>query len=164
MTENKFKIEPTRPEDLPTLLALYEHARAFMAENGNPTQWINGYPQESLLQADMAAGRSYVCRADGKIVGTFMYFEGIEPTYRKIDGAWTNDRPYGVVHRITSDGSVKGTGGACIDWALERCGNLRIDTHRNNHPMQNLLKKKGFSYCGVVWMEDGSERIAFQKG
>ena len=30
-------------------------------------------------------------------------------------------------------------------------------------PMQNLLKKNGFSYCGVIYLEDGGKRIAFEK-
>ena len=37
--------------DLPRILALYAHARAFMAENGNPNQWGQTRPTE----ADIAA-------------------------------------------------------------------------------------------------------------
>jgi hypothetical protein len=29
--------------------------------------------------------------------------------------------------------------------------------------MQHLLDKNGFKYCGVVYLENGSERIAYQK-
>lgn len=29
--------------------------------------------------------------------------------------------------------------------------------------MQHLLDKNGFKYCGIVYVEDGTERIAYQK-
>ena len=90
--------------------------------------------------------------------------EGIDPTYLKIyDGQWKNDAPYGVVHRITSSGKVKGAASFCLDWAFSQCGNLKIDTHENNVVMQNLLKKNGFTYCGRIYVDDGGERLAFQK-
>ena len=40
---------------------------------------------------------------------------------------------------------------------------LRIDTHRQNIPMQNSLVKNGFRYCGIIYLESGDERIAYQK-
>ena len=79
------------------------------------------------------------------------------------DGAWLNDKPYGTVHRITSQNKRKGAASFCIDWCFAKCPNLRMDTHRDNLPMQSFLKKKGFKPCGVIQVEDGSERIAFQK-
>ena len=41
--------------------------------------------------------------------------------------------------------------------------NLKIDTHRDNYPMQKSLKKNGFEYCGIIYLADGNERLAFQK-
>lgn len=97
-------------------------------------------------------------------MGVFYYKEGRDRTYDVIEGGeWLSEAPYGVVHRITSDGTVKGTASFCLDWAFRKCGNLRIDTHRDNVVMQNLLKKNGFSYCGIIHVEDGSERLAYQK-
>jgi hypothetical protein len=29
--------------------------------------------------------------------------------------------------------------------------------------MQKLLSKLGYTYCGLIYLEDGAERIAFQK-
>ena len=89
----------------------------------------------------------------------------IEPTYRHIeDGAWLDDSPYGVVHRIASDGSVKGVGAFCIDWAFRQCGHLRIDTHGDNTVMQNLLARLGFRRCGTIYVEeDDFPRFAYEK-
>ena len=163
------KIRPSTAEDLPRMMEIYEHARAFMAEHGNPTQWgEKNWPPEDLLREDIAAGCSYVCEDDGRIVGTFYFTQGedIEPTYANIyEGAWQAGNTYGVVHRIASDGSVKGVGRFCIDWAYEQCGHLRMDTHGENTVMQNLLKSLGFTHCGTIYVEeDDYPRMAFEKG
>ena len=38
---------------------------------------------------------------------------------------------------------------------------IRIDTHPDNIPMQGLIRKMGFTYCGDVTIE--SRRLAFEK-
>lgn len=60
-------------------------------------------------------------------------------------------------------GTIRGAASFCLNWAFNKCGNLKIDTHRDNIVMQHLLDKNGFKYCGVVYLENGSERIAYQK-
>ena len=154
--------------DLPAMLAIYAYARSFMAEHGNPNQWgPTNWPPEALLREDIANGSSYVCVEGGNVVGTFFFRQGvdIEPTYRVItDGAWLDDSAYGVVHRIATDGRVKGVGAFCIDWAYSQCGHLRVDTHGDNTVMQNLLKKCGFARCGTIYVEqDNYPRLAFEK-
>lgn len=46
-------IRKARSEDLETILKIYEDARAFMAENGNPDQWKDGYPPKKLVEEDL---------------------------------------------------------------------------------------------------------------
>ena len=155
-------------EDLAQIMKIYEYARRFMAEHGNPNQWgPRNWPPEELIRKDIAAGKSYVCLNEGQIVGTFFFDCGtdIEPTYREIEkGAWTDNSAYGVVHRIAGNGAVKGIGSFCIDWAFRQCGHLRIDTHGDNYVMQNLLKKLGFTYCGIIYVtEDRDPRMAYEK-
>ncbi len=158
------EIRKTRIEELNQVMAIYAHARQFMAETGNPNQWGNMKPKREWIEADIIQGNSYVCVEDDKIAAVFFYKYGEDPTYVKIyDGAWVNDKPYGVVHRIASAGTVKGAGSFCLNWAYEQCCNLKIDTHRDNIVMQNTLKKNGFVYCGIIYLEDGDERIAYQK-
>jgi L-amino acid N-acyltransferase YncA len=158
------EIRKTRMEELDQVMAIYAHARKFMAEHGNATQWGHTKPARELVVEDILQGRSYVCVEDGQIAAVFFYQKGIDPTYNIIyDGAWKNDLDYGVVHRIASAGTVKGAGAFCLNWAFEQCGNLKIDTHHNNIVMQNLLKKLGFEYCGIIHLVDGDERLAYQK-
>ena len=161
-------IRHSTPEDLPRMLEIYEYARRFMAEHGNPLQWgPTRWPPEAQLRRDIEEGDSYVCLHQGRVVGTFFFRFGpdAEPTYRDItDGRWEDESPYGVVHRLAGDGSVKGVGAACLDWAFARCGHVRIDTHGDNLVMQSLLAKLGFVPRGTVHVaEDPYPRIAFEK-
>lgn len=158
------EIRRTKPEELDQVMAVYAYARKFMAEHGNPTQWGTTKPAREEVIEDIALGNSYVCVENGEIAATFFYEEGIDPTYIKIyDGAWVNEEPYAVVHRIASTKVIKGAGSFCLNWAFEQCGNLKIDTHRDNTVMQNTLKKNGFVYCGIIYLENGEERLAYQK-
>ena len=154
--------------DFERIMDIYTIARDFMARNGNPNQWgPTNWPPTALVHDDIACGKSFVCEHDGRIVGVFFYDFGtdIEPTYRVIhDGTWRDNGPYGVVHRIASDGSVKGVGRAGIEWAFTQCGHLRIDTHPDNIVMQHLLAKLGFAHCGTIYVEeDDYPRLAYEK-
>lgn len=150
--------------EIDLLMEKYRDARRFMREHGNPDQWGNNYPPWKIVEKDVQEGNCYVCEEEGRIVGVFYYRKGRDADYAVIEeGQWLSDAPYGVVHRIVSDGTVKGTASFCLSWAFGQCGNLRIDTHRDNKVMQKLLRKNGFSYCGLIHIEDGSERLAYQK-
>ena len=163
------RIRKTTESDFDRIMEIYAYAREFMARTGNPNQWgpTNWSPAD-LIHEDIRSGNSYVCvNDDEKVIGTFFFTQGqdIEPTYRAItDGAWLDDSPYGVVHRIASDGSERGIGQFCLGWAYEQCGHLRIDTHTDNKVMQNLLTKLGFTRCGIIYViEDNNPRYAFEK-
>lgn len=150
------------------MLRIYVSARSFMASHGNPNQWgPNKWPPAELLLEDIRSKHSYVCVSEGRIVGTFFFLcgEDPEPTYHTIyDGAWIQDPPYGVMHRIASDHTVQGVGTFCLDWAFQQCRHLRIDTHGDNAVMQGLLKKLGFVRCGIIYVrQDKAPRIAFEK-
>lgn len=162
-------IRKSTEQDLARIMEIYACARRFMAEHGNPNQWgPTNWPPESLIRNDIANENSYVCvnEAD-EILGVFYYVYGkdIDPCYANItDGEWIDSSPYGVVHRIASSGAEKGVGEYCLNWAFERSGHLRIDTHGDNIVLQNLLRKLGFTHCGTIYVEeDDLPRMAFEK-
>ena len=164
----RLRIRKACGDDLGRIMEVYAVARAFMAAHGNPNQWgPTHWPPEELVRHDIAEDKSYVCEFEGRVVGVFFYDfgENPEPTYAHVqDGSWLDCGPYGVVHRIASDGSVKGVGTACLIWAFARSGHVRIDTHADNAVMQRLLGKLGFARCGTVFVrEDNDPRIAFEK-
>ena len=155
-------IEKARLEDLPEILGVYEAAREFMRTHGNSTQWGTTYPTERMLREDIAAGELYIIRENGAIHGCFLMMERPEPTYQVIDGAWKTDGPYLTLHRVAGDGQVRGVFDAMLDFAKARSGHIRLDTHHNNVVMQHLAERSGFQRCGIVYMEDGTPRIAYE--
>ena len=162
------EIRHSTEKDFTQIMEIYNYARRFMAEHGNPNQWgPTHWPPEQLIHNDILSGTSYVCVHEKRVVGTFFFLTGIdiEPVYRHIEnGKWMNDSAYGVVHRLAGDGSVKGIGEFCLNWAYRQCGHLRIDTHGDNIVMQNLLKKMGFTHCGTIYVEeDNYPRLAYEK-
>lgn len=148
--------------DLDEIMRVYAAAKAFMVATGNESQWNNGYPQRELIEEDIAKGQCYVCEENG-IRGVFAFILGVDPTYGYIeDGAWKNERPYGTVHRIGSDGTIGGIFNASLDFCKNIIPDLRIDTHENNHVMQKLILNYGFERCGIIYIDDGTPRIAYQ--
>ena len=158
------EIRPAAPADLPALLAIFDRARRFMAANGNPGQWTPAYPGAALVAADIARGDCYVCVQGGRIEGVFSLIFGPDPTYARIEnGAWPDDAPYATVHRLASAGRARGVGRFCLDWCARRAGTLRADTHADNRIMQHLLQSAGFVRCGVIYTDDGSPRLAYER-
>ena len=140
------EIRKTKPEELNILIRMYENARIFMASHGNPLTMGEHLSCTTDPDGRYSSGNSYVCVEHDKIIATFYYKEGIDDTYVRIyEGQWLNEAPYGVVHRITSDGTIRGAASFCLNWAFNKCGNLKIDTHRDNIVMQHLLDKNGLN-------------------
>lgn len=157
----KFRIRPAKPEDLKQIGKVYVHARRFMAENGNPTQWKCEHPHHELLEEDIRQGRLYVAERAEEIRGVFAFVIGEDPTYGYIEqGAWLSDSVYGTIHRIASLGG--GVFPAALAFCREKCAHIRIDTHADNKPMQHLVHKYGFVKCGIIYVEDGTPRIAYE--
>jgi|SRR5690554_2522218 len=159
------KIREATSMDLEAILKVMDLAKEFMNQTGNSTQWVNGYPSREVLLNDLDLKHGFVCEYESKIVGYFCFIKGNnpEPTYSLLEnGTWLNHLPYGVVHRLASDGTIKGVAKACFDYCFSQIENIRVDTHRNNQPMQNFLKNYGFKRCGTIYVSDGSPRDAFQ--
>ena len=150
--------------DIPEIEKIYEAARTYMREQGNMHQWAGGYPSREIIENDITKGNLYKVTDEQGIVAVFCYFEGIDPTYNKIyGGEWLNSEPYGVIHRIAVAKHRVGVASLCFEYCFNRCGNLKIDTHRDNIPMRKSLAKNGFTECGIIYLESGDERIAFQR-
>ena len=147
------------------VMELSAQARGIMRASGNVLQWADGYPQRELFLDDIDHGNSYLMEDDGVAVGAFTLIVAPDPTYAKIyHGAWVDDEhPYGVVHRICSRPQAHGVFSSIMEFCFAQIGNVRIDTHRDNHIMRHLLARHGFHYCGIIYLSNGDERLAFQK-
>ena len=155
---------PATTDDLDRIMELYDVARRFMRANGNTVQWVNGYPRRELIEQDIDQGISIVCERDGAVEAVMAVIGGDDPTYAEIEGGeWLDDEPYHTVHRLAVGGSGGGIGSACMQWALREHGNVRVDTHESNEPMKGMLEKNGFVRCGIIYIEDGTPRVAYQR-
>ncbi len=151
-------------EDIPTLEAIYEAARRFMKESGNEKQWQGGYPSRSVIEADINAGRLFTVVEDGEILAVFAFAKGNEPAYDKIyGGSWLDNGEYAYIHRVAVKCAGRGVASFIFSYCTSLASSVRIDTHRDNIPMQKALSKAGFSYQGIIYLENGDERLAYQK-
>ncbi len=156
------EIRKSTTEDTKQIMAIFETAKVYMIAHGNKTQWGKGYPDEEILKTDIDAGNSYVIVDNGMIVGTFSFIIGEETTYQIIkNGKWTDNRLYGTIHRLASNGTKKGIARACFEYCIEQIDYIRIDTHKDNISMQTAIERFGFRKCGNIYVRDGAERIAY---
>ena len=160
----------TKLEDIERVMEIIKQAQQYFKEKGI-NQWQNGYPNAKVIENDIKNGHSFVLIKNNKIVGTIaISFEG-EATYNKIfEGAWKSNDNYAVIHRIAVDQELKGIGlsSEMIKQTELMCNkksvrSIKVDTHEDNQAMQRSLIKNGFDYCGVIYLADGSKRVAFEK-
>lgn len=165
MTQTAITIRRSTQADLPGIMIVYEKAKVYMRSKGNHEQWINGYPSEAVILNDMSAGNHYIgTDADGNVAFVFTFIIGEDPTYSIIeDGSWPDDKPYGTIHRIASNGLYHDVLGMSLKYCFKLIDTIRIDTHASNSPMLDALIRHGFKLCGIIHIADGSARTAFQK-
>lgn len=161
----KIEIRKAVPADMARLLEIYDFARDFMVRTGNPNQWKNGGPNREQLEKDISLQQLYVMEDEaGMVHAFFMFSMAGDPCYDVIEeGAWKSEQPYGVIHRVAGDGQIRGVLAGAVAFALQRTPHLRIDTHRDNKVMQGAIAKNGFTYCGIIHLEDGSPRLAYER-
>ena len=139
-------------------------ARSIMRSDGNMSQWTGGYPSEEVIRSDIDGAVGYVIEDGDRPEGYFAFIPGIEETYLKIEeGQWLDDSlPYCTIHRLASTRTSRGIAEACFRWCREQCGNIRIDTHRDNRIMRHCIEKFGFTYCGIIHLLSGDPRLTYQ--
>ncbi len=163
------ELRKATPADLPAIERLYDEARVVMKAAGID-QWQDGYPNGASAEADMEAGAGYVLEDGGKILATACLAFGHEPTYDRIEqGAWASEGPYGFLHRVAVSPEAKGKGAAGLFFdelkrqaAQRGVRAIRGDTHRDNRPMRRVMEKAGLACRGVIYVEDGAERLAYE--
>ena len=160
--------------DIPRILKITEDARASLRKY-RVDQWQGEYPTREIFENDIRIGECYVICHGDEVAAFFVHSEREEPTYADItDGKWTADMPYCVLHRAAVAAEYRGTGLSAqlikfVEQLTRDCGRraVRVDTHKKNKPMQNLLREAGFRYRGniLISSEPGHDphRQAFEK-
>lgn len=165
-------LKASKQADLAAIMKIVADAQRYLASL-NINQWQDGYPNEEQISLDIKNKDSYVVLNNSdKIIGTTVFTTKTEPTYNKIEGEWLTKTGavYGVIHRLAVDEDYRKVGLA--KYVFQRCEtqlkqqrikSMRIDTHKDNKGMQNLLMKLGYQYCGVIILSNGAERLAYEK-
>ena len=157
-------VREAKPSDMADIMKVMDAAKKIMRQSGNMHQWGDGYPSEAVIMIDIERSGGFVIEDNGKIVGYFAFLSSPEPTYTRIyEGKWLNDElPYHVVHRIASYSEVHGIFSSIMEYCFSKDPNIRIGTHRDNTIMQHNITKHGFTYCGIIYLANGDERLAYQ--
>ena len=163
------KLIETREKHIIKVLSIYEDGRLSLKEKG-VNQWQDEGPSLESLLVDMENNFSYVLVDEEEIVGTTAVTEGVDKTYLEIEGAWLNGEDYITVHRFAVSRVHRGKGyGKKMFKEIEdlakskRIKNIRVDTHKDNDSMKGLLESLDYKYCGIIRLENGDLRNAYQK-
>lgn len=166
------KIIKATKEDLSAMMHIIHQAQEYLASL-NIDQWQNGYPNEQKILEDIANQESYLIKNEqNQIIAITMFTTRNESTYAVIEGNWlTNDNTtYGVIHRMAVNNEYRNAGAAKFIFhyfeqllKAENIVSMRIDTHQDNIGMQHILTKLDYKYCGIIYLEDGNKRLAYEK-
>ncbi len=166
------KIRKSQKADLADIMSIISDAQRYLA-NLEIDQWQDGYPDETQILLDIANNDSYVIfQENDDIVGTSVCTTKHETTYDNINGQWLTpaNSEYGVIHRIAVSDKYRKHGLARFvfshyEQVLKNSNikSLRVDTHRDNIGMQQLLASMNYKYCGIILLNNGAERLAFEK-
>jgi len=157
-------------KDASGIFNIIKQAQDYFKEQGI-NQWQDNYPNFKIINNDIENKNGYVLLKNNIILGTVVVsFDG-EKNYESIyNGKWLSNDEFAVIHRIAIDSKFKGLGlSSVIIKNIEKiCLNngvhsIKIDTHKENISMQKMLLKNGFIYCGIIYLENKSERVAFEK-
>lgn len=151
------------------IMEIIAQAQEYLRNNG-VNQWQDNYPNIDIVKKDIEKGSCYVLEKDNIIVATVAVSFNDEKTYDKIyEGKWKTEKDYAVIHRIAVDNNYKGLriASGIIARVEEMCLNMnihsiKVDTHKQNASMRKMLYNNGFQYCGIIYLESGSERVAYE--
>lgn len=157
-------------KDIDRIYEIIKQAQEYFRQN-SIDQWQNNYPNPDIIKKDVEKGECYVIEDDNLIIATVVLSFNGEKTYERIyEGSWISDGEYAVIHRIAVDSRFKGKRissfimrnleSLCREMGIY---NIRVDTHQDNKSMIKMLSNNNFIYCGIIYLESGDKRIAFEK-
>ncbi len=161
-------LEKAALAQLPQIWEILQQAIAQRKADGS-SQWQNGYPNESVIEGDIAAGRGFVFLNNGEVIAYIAIIFGEEIPYNTIEGAWLTTGEYVTLHRLAISNTIKGKGvaGRLLNLAEDFCRqkkapSIRLDTSADNIQMQKIADRLGYTYCGTV-IQSHSPRRAYEK-
>lgn len=170
LEEDMMEFQKAKISNLTEIMDIIGQAQEYLRLAGID-QWQNGYPNQEIIRNDIEQGNSYVLIENDRILATACLEFAEDPNYQSIyEGTWLTNGAYGAIHRIAVATDYKGGGlsAKMIKGMQKLCQekgvfSLKVDTHDANKAMQRMLTKNDFEYCGIIYLADGSPRIAFEK-
>ena len=155
---NKIWIHRIGIESMPDVMKITNQAKDLLKKNGS-LQWQQGYPNEDTFTEDIKNNSLYGLYEDNKLNAFGAYVYGKDLNYVEIDGKWdipANDKDM-AIHRVAVDENCHGKkfGVKILKYGIEYakklgCLTVKVDTHKNNIPMQKSILKSGFVYKGII--------------
>jgi possible acetyltransferase len=146
-------------KDLEKVSDIVEEAKKSLKNDG-VDQWRNGTPNLPLLAKQVSRNYSYIYEKDGEVLAYAYLNPDYDPTYASVREAMKGDNSI-TIHTlcVNKDKMGKGIGSLFFeqikDFAVKNNkDSLRIDTHKDNFRMRGLIKKFGFSYIGIIYIND----------
>ena len=156
---NNIWLHKIKIDDLPRVMEITASAKNLLKQNGS-LQWQQGYPNEETFTNDINNERLYGLYEDYKLMGYGAYVYGKDLNYVEIEGGkWdipANDKDM-AIHRVAVDEHSHGKkyGIKILEYGIKYakklgCITVKVDTHKNNIPMQRCIEKSGFLYRGII--------------
>lgn len=153
--------------DIESIIGIVRSAQQALCEL-SIDQWQDGYPRIEDINEDIRQGVGYVVTNGDYVLGYAAIVLAGEPAYEQIADLWRTSDKYVVVHRLCVDGSARRQGIAlqlmqhAAHIAREHgISAFRIDTHKGNIRMLDMMQRLGFSHVGKIVYESG-EREAYE--
>ncbi|MBO5900871.1 MAG: GNAT family N-acetyltransferase [Alistipes sp.] len=153
--------------DIESIMGIVRSAQQALCELGID-QWQDGYPRIEDIDEDIRQGVGYIVTNGDYVLGYAAIVLAGEQAYEQIADLWRTSDKYVVVHRLCVDGSARRQGIAlrlmqhAAHIAREHSiSAFRIDTHKGNIRMLDMMQRLGFSHVGKIVYESG-EREAYE--
>lgn len=150
--------------DLDKVNLIIESAKSSL-KNDKVDQRQKGSPDRALIARQISRNRAYVYEFDNEVSAFAYLSEDFEPTYTSVIKDMKGNN-YITVHTFCVDGTLSGKGigkkffDEIIEFAKkENRDSVRIDTHEDNFRMRGLIEKMGFTYVGIIYVDDGGRTM-----
>lgn len=157
---NHITIRPAGPDDIPTVLALFDDAVAWLVSQGRTGQWgdkpWSANPKAiALVEKYLTTGSAWIAEIDGEPVGTVTLTDG--------PGAYIApvDEPEQYIHLLTAQHGT-GAGSALLAHAAEETRRqgislLRVDCYAGGDgKLVAYYERNGFTRTDAFLEQDGT--------
>ena len=155
---NNTWIHRIEKDDMQRIMKITNDAKYLLKQNGS-LQWQQGYPNEDTFIDDINNKSLYGIYENNNLMAYGAYILGKDINYVEIDGKWdipANEKDL-AIHRVAVDCNCHGKkyGIKILKYGIIYakklgCLTVKVDTHKNNIPMQKCINKSGFVYKGIV--------------